>query len=267
MSKRGIYLSGGGGKGPFQIGVFKALEELGMDYDLICGSSVGAMVGGAATYLDSYEMFECWKTLTLESVLRVDSKKVKDLAGTKRALKLWKETFLACATPHPNLLIDINDIRNLMYASLDGDKIRESKVGFGVSITTVPDFKRNYYFKENMGDVNTLEYILASLYLPIFTHQKIINNRNYLDVGMFQPCPLEMFKDKGISEIIVVDLESKSINKTLKAYNKQLSKDINLIYIQMDDKSSLLDFSLEMADHNLKYGYDTAMKILEKEMK
>ena len=73
------------------------------------------MVGSAATYMNSYEMFECWKTFTLESVFNVDSSKLKGLEGKERRMRILKEVLISCF--YPEFLIDINRIRNLMYAS------------------------------------------------------------------------------------------------------------------------------------------------------
>ena len=40
--KRAIVLSGGGSKGAYQIGVWKALKKMHIDYDIVTGTSVGA---------------------------------------------------------------------------------------------------------------------------------------------------------------------------------------------------------------------------------
>ena len=43
--KRALVLSGGGGRGSYQIGVWKALRDLGIKFDIITGTSVGALNG------------------------------------------------------------------------------------------------------------------------------------------------------------------------------------------------------------------------------
>ena len=45
--KTGIALAGGGSKGSYQTGVWKALRELGIDYDIVTGTSIGAINGAA----------------------------------------------------------------------------------------------------------------------------------------------------------------------------------------------------------------------------
>ena len=45
MNKTAIVLAGGGSRGAYQIGVWKALREMGIDYQLVTGTSVGALNG------------------------------------------------------------------------------------------------------------------------------------------------------------------------------------------------------------------------------
>ena len=43
--KTGLVLSGGGAKGAYQVGVLKALHELGANVDMVAGASMGALNG------------------------------------------------------------------------------------------------------------------------------------------------------------------------------------------------------------------------------
>lgn len=52
--KRALVLAGGGAKGSYQVGVWKALAELGWKPDIITGTSVGCL-NGALFVLDGYE--------------------------------------------------------------------------------------------------------------------------------------------------------------------------------------------------------------------
>ena len=42
---KALVLSGGGAKGSYQLGVWKALRELNIKFDIITGTSVGALNG------------------------------------------------------------------------------------------------------------------------------------------------------------------------------------------------------------------------------
>ena len=45
MGKKAVVLGGGGSRGSYQVGVWKALTELGFDYTVVTGTSVGALNG------------------------------------------------------------------------------------------------------------------------------------------------------------------------------------------------------------------------------
>lgn len=265
MNKTGIFLTGGGGIGAFHIGFFKALEEAGIKYDGVYGSSVGALVAGASTYLDSKQMYEAWKTLTLESVLKIDSRKVKDLSGAKRTLMLYKEAFLSCCRKDPHLFINMDDLRKLMYASLDGDKIKNSNIDFGITTTVLPSMKMLKIYKEDMK-VNPLEYILSSIYMPIFSRERIIDNKHYLDLSRFRRYPLEMLKERKCNNIYIVNIEANNIKRLQKPILKNFTSGEKITFINYEKKPSILDFSLEQAEKNYRNGYETTMKILEKNL-
>ena len=66
--KTGLVLGGGGSRGSYQIGVWKALREAGIVPDIITGTSVGAL-NGALMVQNSYEKaVALWETLTTTSV-------------------------------------------------------------------------------------------------------------------------------------------------------------------------------------------------------
>ncbi|MBK7650509.1 MAG: patatin-like phospholipase family protein [Flammeovirgaceae bacterium] len=63
---RGLVLSGGGARGIAHIGVLKALEEMGIRFDRISGTSAGAIVG--ALYANGHtpdKIFELVKNLSI----------------------------------------------------------------------------------------------------------------------------------------------------------------------------------------------------------
>lgn len=64
-----VVLSGGGAKGVAHIGALRVLEEAGIPIDIICGTSMGALVGGlysmgySTEYLDSLVRAQDWTAL------------------------------------------------------------------------------------------------------------------------------------------------------------------------------------------------------------
>ena len=50
MSKTALVLSSGGSKGIAHLGVIQALEEKGIKFDMILGTSIGSLIGGAYAF-------------------------------------------------------------------------------------------------------------------------------------------------------------------------------------------------------------------------
>ena len=63
MEKVGIVLSGGGARGSYQIGVWKALNKLKIKYDIVTGTSVGALNGLLFVQKDYKKAYKIWKNI------------------------------------------------------------------------------------------------------------------------------------------------------------------------------------------------------------
>ena len=65
MSKTAVVLAGGGS----QIGVWKALRELGIEYQLVTGTSVGALNGVLMVQGDFEKALQIWENLSSQDVV------------------------------------------------------------------------------------------------------------------------------------------------------------------------------------------------------
>ena len=66
--KRALVLSGGGSKGAYEAGFLKAFEEAGLSFDLVTGTSIGALNGALIVMNKREAIDELWNTLDLEHV-------------------------------------------------------------------------------------------------------------------------------------------------------------------------------------------------------
>lgn len=55
-----IALEGGGAKGGYEIGVWQALDEAGIKYNAVSGTSVGALNGGLMAMRDLPRAKDAW---------------------------------------------------------------------------------------------------------------------------------------------------------------------------------------------------------------
>ena len=67
--KIGIAFGGGGAKGMTHIGVMKAFEEYGLDFDYVAGTSVGSIMGAAyASGMKSNEILKIAKSMKTSDI-------------------------------------------------------------------------------------------------------------------------------------------------------------------------------------------------------
>mgnify|MGYP004526588035 FL=1 len=73
MKKTAFVLSGGGSRGAYEIGVWKALKELGTEIDMLFGTSVGA-INGAMVAQNEPELAErLWKQMETSMIFDLDT--------------------------------------------------------------------------------------------------------------------------------------------------------------------------------------------------
>ena len=63
---KALVLSGGGAKGSYQIGAWKALKKLHIKFDIVTGTSVGALNGAMVTQNSYRRAISLWKKINLE---------------------------------------------------------------------------------------------------------------------------------------------------------------------------------------------------------
>ena len=67
--KRAIVLGGGGTRGSYEVGVWRALNELGIDYQIVTGTSIGS-INGVFMAIGEYERaYMLWDTIRMENMM------------------------------------------------------------------------------------------------------------------------------------------------------------------------------------------------------
>jgi len=69
MKKIGMVFSGGGGKGAYQIGVWKAIQEYNMQATVVSGTSVGALNSALYVQGDYEKAYNTWINVNPENIL------------------------------------------------------------------------------------------------------------------------------------------------------------------------------------------------------
>lgn len=251
--KVGIALEGGGAKGAYQAGVLKALKELEIKYDLVVGTSIGAL--NATSYITGKyeECINLWKNFNFSlSDGKNSSSNSSDIFNKiKLNINEFEKYYIKSQEG-----IDPEPIIQLYSKIVNEEEIRKSNIEFGLATYCITDRKPLRLYKDDIPMGLLHEFIFASCNLPVFKARPI-NGKYYLDGSMFSRLPIEMAADKGCDVVITVRLRPDT-------YNFENYSNIKVIDIAPDKfLSGTLEASKERIEWMINKGYEDAINILK----
>ncbi len=253
----GIVLEGGGAKGAYQIGVWKALREAGVRIRGIAGSSVGAL-NGALMCMDDLEKAEhLWKNISYSQVMDVDEIPV-ELLSDWRNLEV-KEVLSSVVNIIKDRGIDIGPLRKLIADSVDEKRIRESDRELFVTAFSVDDRKQLVLDVRSLPEHEIENALLASAYFLAFKNEKLSGKR-YVDGGMLNNVPLDILVERGYQDIIVIRIFGMGMDT---AGRVEIPEGVQVHEIApRQNLGGMLDFDNKRAVRNMKLGYLDAQRFL-----
>ena len=267
MDKLGIVLDGGGGRGAYQIGVWKYLKEskLYNSISAISGTSVGGL-NSCLFALDEYNLAETiWTQKIQDKILSIDID-IKEICS-KIALQFGIQNFV----PGASIISFFTMLSTRGCFSRKGlieiideyiDLNELSKMEFPTYATCVelPLFETRY-FKLNGYDTETIKKILlATSAIPIIFPKEEIEGKYYYDGGIKDNSPITPLYEEGCTDIIVIHLKADEILKdrreVVNIYEICPQEDLGNFF------KGTLDFSTEGAYRRIEQGYRDAKEIL-----
>ena len=239
--KTALVLSGGGSRGAYEAGAWQALTELGIQIDIVTGTSVGAINGAMVVQGDLDNTVRLWKEIETHMIFDVPE-------GTQPREYAREIVFHKGA--------GTSGLKKLLKKYIDEETLRSAPADFGVVIVELPTFTPHYVYKEEMKPGQLLDYILASASLYPAIHSCKIDGKEYIDGGYADVMPVQMALDKGADEVIAVYLNAVGI-----VDRKALQATPNLTLIESKwDLGSTLIFDTDNARRIMRLGYLDAMK-------
>ena len=251
---KAVVLSGGGSKGAYQIGVWRALRKLNISYDLVTGTSVGALNGALMVQKDYLKGLWLWYNMDFKLIFGEEIKadyNTKD--GKKEILKHYTKNILLDGG------MDITKLENTVSKVLNTKKFYKSPVDMGFVTFKLSKLEPMLMKKKNIKPEKLKDYLIASAScFPAFKKKKI-DNEDYIDGGIYDNLPINLAIDMGATEIIAVDLKEVGIKQKVK------NKNIPIIYISPNnDIGSFLVFQKDYARLAMHFGYNDTMKVFKK---
>ena len=263
--KIGLVLSGGGARGAYQIGVWKALKELKIDryIEVISGTSIGALNAILFCQGDIDKASKAWLNISKEKVLPIDKKDL-NIKGFLISLGLKNMNLVKKIMPS---MIDTGSLSregltDIMNKYVDFKLVEEGNKLCYVACTELTTFQPKYFKINGYDEKNIRSILFASSALPMIYESEEFESIKYLDGGMADNVPVQPVYGENCDMIIVVHLSKDShINKMLFPNTKIIE-----IYPSVMEEGVLdgiLDFVPESAEKRIKLGYSDTINYLK----
>lgn len=267
--KIGLVLSGGGGKGAYELGVFKALKELGIDkyIEVFSGTSIGAFNAVLFAQDDMVAAEALWEEVTIDKLIPVSKFEL-----IKKGLGLFiGAKNMNVAKKYMNQKIDEGAVskdgaREIINKYLDIEKVKENRKICYAACTELPDFKVKYFnVSDHDADIGK-EIVIASASLPLIYEATELFGGRYIDGGVADNTPIQPVYGENCDIIIVVLLSREArVDRSLypnthiiEIFPRSLNENVLNGTLNLDGEAKRL---------RIKSGYEDAMYMLEPIMK
>jgi NTE family protein len=249
LKSYGLVLGGGGCKGAYEVGVWKALIELKINISAVVGTSIGAINGAFICSNNYKDLEELWQTIDFSGCFCVDdSFHIDDNLLSKDITKLIKNTL-------SNKGLDCTPLKRLLQSYLNEDTIRNSAIDFGIVTLSLSPIKPIEIFKADIPYGKIIDYIIASCSLPGLKN-KIIDGVTFVDGGMYNNIPTSMLLNSSCSAIIQVDIDGPGFKRKINNVNH-----IPIIKIKCSENlGSIINFHGPKIKRNIDLGYLDTLK-------
>lgn len=255
----GIVLEGGGAKGSYQIGAWKALREAGMKIRGIAGASVGSL-NGALICMDDLDKAEyIWENISYSKVMDVED----DVIESVRKLDLKALNFGSLISDAKRILkdkgFDITPLKELIEETIDEEKIRSSDRELYITTYSVSDRQLLHVDVKEAPEGEIGDMLLASAYFPAFKNEKL-NGKRYMDGGGWNNVPTSVLLDHGYKDIIIIRIYGLGFDSEKVT---EIPEDCTVYHIApRQDLGGILEFDKKRARKNMLLGYYDAKRLL-----
>jgi NTE family protein len=267
--KIGLVLSGGGGKGAYELGVWKALKELNVDkyIEVFSGTSIGAF-NAVLFAQDNMEAAEAlWEEVTIDKLIPISrfdllKKGIGLFIGTKN---------MNFAKKYMNQKIDEGSVskdgaKEIIDKYLNIEAVKKNNKICYATCTELPDFKVKYFKVNDHSEALGKDIIIASASLPLIYEATEVLGGRYIDGGIVDNTPIQPVYGEGCDIIIVVLLSKEArIDRSLYP-NTQIIE----IYPRNLNESILngtLNLDEEAKKNRIREGYEDTMAFMAPIMK
>lgn len=253
MNKYGLVLAGGGAKGAYQMGAWKALREMGIEFNAIAGVSIGSINGALIAQGDYDKAMELWNTVSIDKGINITEElpDPDNLFSKKNWGALFKEIVR-------NRGIDASPMCRYMENYIDEATIRKNNIPLGL-VTVQLNQKASglEIFLDEIPEGSLIDYLMASSSIPLVTNIGP-EGEKFLDGGVYDNTPVMTLKKRGYNKLIVIDIANiKGVAYNLDFSNCQV---VHIKPYDTDDLGAAFDFDPALNQKRMQMGYLDAKK-------
>ncbi|NMA51172.1 MAG: patatin-like phospholipase family protein [Mollicutes bacterium] len=253
----GLALSGGGVKGSYQVGAYLAFKRCNIKIDMITGTSIGSLNGAMIASGNFSKLLRFWLKADVGKFLGASKKLAYKINKNIKDEEYYKLSFDNIINIVKNGGIEIKAMQDALGKYNVEDKLRKSKILFGLSTLRLKDLKPLDLFIEDIPLGKLDNYIIASCYIPVFKKEKLDSDSFFFDGGIYNNCPYNMLIEKGCNKVYAIDLGAIGIKQVPK-------KGAEIIKIKPSRKiSGMLSLNKKEIRKNIYLGYFDTLKVLK----
>ena len=250
-ARRAVVLGGGGSKGAYQIGVWQALRELNLDYQVVTGTSVGALNGALMAQGEFDAAWNLWWNMDNSQVMEGIPPAQNTLDSRLSVYRAFAREMMTKGG------LDISPLEETIRSILDEEKLRRSGIEYGIVTVDMERLSPVRMFLRDMPPGSVADYMIASAScFPAFK-PRTIEKARFIDGGYYDNLPVEMATQAGVelTEIWAVDVDGVGIRRPFRP-----RVPLRLVR-SVWDLGSFLIFEKEQCRRNIRLGYWDAMKV------
>lgn len=251
--KRAIVLAGGGSKGSYQLGVWKALRELKISYDIVVGNSIGSFNAVLMVQNDFEKAWELWNNLSIDKIIDKGFEGTEDFehySENRDQILPFLKKYLA------NKGADITPYLEILDEYIVEDRFFKSKIDYGLMTVKFPSMAPREVIKKEIKKGYLKQWVQASsAVFPAFPMCKI-DDETYIDGLYYDNIPIATAFRLGAEEVIAVALRP-NISR------RKFSGNPLVKFIEPSESlGAMLSFENHGIKKNISRGYNDAMKVL-----
>ena len=250
--KRAFVLAGGGSKGAYEIGFYKAIQELGIQPDIVTGTSIGALIGCMIAQNDYEEAVRLWENMDITQVMNNGisvSMNIDSLVTQRNRVVPFFKQFIH------DKGADITPLKEMIIRLSDQERLLASPIDFGLVTVEYPSLKPVQITKHEMAPDTLKDYLIASASCYPAFPAHVMDGKEYVYGGYYDNLPVRLAMKMGADELVLVDLNHKKI-----IHEEYLHRPNIKYIIPSQDLGNFLDFDRENLDRRIQLGYLDTMK-------